>query len=72
MNLSEITVLELVTAMGWLALVLTVLYFNLWLTNKIINWVWWKKEYRKDFHDWKYFVKHRQEVLDCIHKRESK
>lgn len=72
MGFLEITLVQIMYGLITGMLILGGIAMILALISLIIDWTWWKKEYRKDLRDWKYFVEHRQEILDCINKRNLK
>ena len=69
MSLLDLTLTQIMYGVGATILILGGVNLILYLISSIINWIWWKKENRKDFNDMRYFFNHREEIKKYIREK---
>jgi len=69
MNLLDIRLQDLLLGFSGVLAILILCTLILWSIEWIINWKWWKKEYRQDFKYFRYFLEHREEIKKYIDER---
>lgn len=66
MSILDITFGQILLYAGIIAILLFIFVIILALISKTIDWVWWKKENRRDFDSLRYFLRHRDEIIEAI------
>ncbi len=72
MGIGDITLFQIMLGVGAGFLIFGGFAGILYLINYIINWNWWKKENRRDFADFRFFLNHRYEIKKCIENSTAK
>ena len=65
-NILDITLGQIILGLGAGIVIFGGISLILWLINYIINWKWWRKEFRKDFYVLRYFFRHKEEIEKYI------
>ena len=66
MSVGEMPLIDILHGFEASILILACFAVVLYIVNYIINWVWWKKENRRDLYEFRYYLKNKEKIKEWI------